>query len=112
MTVKPAAVDVQPLADILKFAAAEIAIQFAGPAANLLAFKKAAAGQEKIQLSIPVKIDQGHAAAQRFENRQMPRLGAVLVAKIHARGCGDVTEKRWPLLPGRHIRHAIAGRSP
>ncbi len=104
VTVEPVAVDVEPLADILERAVAEIAIELAGPAVDRLALEETAARKEDVEPLVAIEVEQGDATAERFEDGQVARFGTVAIAEIDAGGCGDIPEESGPvfLRGGRH----------
>src|SRR5262249_60233534 len=82
--------------DIAKLPAAQVPVQFARAAADLLPVRSlqgAAAGEEDVEQAVLVVVEQGHTAAQRLEDRELVGLLAVAVGEVHSRGCGHVLEK-------------------
>ena len=74
----------------------------------------AAACKEEIQQSIAIVVDQGHAAAQRFDNGKMLGLFAVAEHKVYARLGRDVAVdvgERLALVIAHQVLPRLVGQS-
>src|SRR5262245_4699675 len=96
MAVKGNAVQADVARHIPKFPVAQVLIQPAGVALDLLlvgTVEIAAACYEDVQQAVPVVIDERDAAAERFQDRIMIRLLTVAVGEVQAGFGGHVPEK-------------------
>src|ERR1043166_1987933 len=66
-----------------------------------LAVEVAAAGHEDVEQTVLVVVHEGDAAAERFEDRQVPGIHAGAAGEVDARGARHVTKPRRPCLRRR-----------
>jgi hypothetical protein len=81
---------------VAELPAAQVAVQLAGVALNLLlvrAVEIAAAGEEDVEQAVAVVVDQRHPAAQRLQDGVVVGLLAVAVGEVHARAGRHVAEQ-------------------
>jgi hypothetical protein len=77
---------------VLEFPVAQVPVQLARVAEDLLSLEIAAARDEHVQEAVAVVIDQGDPAAERFQDRVFVGFLAIAVAEADSRLLGDVPE--------------------
>src|SRR5262249_51458382 len=81
--------------DVFEFAVAEVAVELARVPLELAfvgAIEIAAAGDENVEPAIAVVVDERDAATDRFEDRELLGVLAVVEGEVQARRLGDVAE--------------------
>ena len=96
--------------DVPELPVAQVPVQAAAQPLNLLLLRPAeaaAAGQEHVQQAIAIVVEQGHTAAERFQDGVLVGLEAVVVRESNARLGGHVSiqiGKRCAAANGRLLR--------